>query len=693
MRNIFFSILTVLLLASFLYKQYGPPVSQEEKEKILIQTMLSRLEQLHFKPIDIDDKFSERVFDLYIKRLDGGKRFLTKNDLRELAKYRHLIDDESVKGNFEFFNWSQAIFSNAIDKTEKYFEEILSKPLQLTDEEYFETDPDKVDFAANDDELKERWRKMLEYRVITKISDKLDEQENWPADSVKSDVAQLEKEAREKTLRDFKKWFKRLRKRKRWDNLSMFLNTITNAFDPHTGYFKPIDKENFDIGMSGALEGIGARLQSDGDKTTIVSIIVGGPAWKGKELEADDIIEFVQQEGEEPVDISGWDINDVVKIIRGKKGTKVTLYVRKKDGSTKKVTIVRDLVITKESFAKSLIIKDKGGDPYGYIKLPKFYVDFNRTNGTSSAVDMAKEINKLKKAGVKGIVLDLRNNGGGSLRDVVKIAGLFIPSGPVVQIKPRYRKPRILADEDPEILFDKPLVILVNEFSASASEILAAAMQDYDRAIIVGSEATFGKGTVQSFLSLDRGVPKRVQPLGDLKLTIQKFYRINGGSTQLRGVHSDIVLPDDFAYIEKGEREMEFPLPWTQIDPVSYEKLYTIKNKKEVMHKSAQRIADNPVFAKIDENARRYKKLRDSSVVSLEFDSYRAFERVQEETSKMYEKIMTEIPDFEIHNLPEDMPEIQKDSANIQRNEDWLKSVKKDPYIFEALHIAEDIRM
>ncbi len=703
MRNLLFSVVAVLLLGSFVFRQFVEPPVDENKEKVLIQTMLARLEQLHYKPVEIDDHFSEDVFDLYLDRLDGGKRFFTQEDVDQLKVYRDLIDNESMEGNYEFFNLSQDLLAKAIEKTQKYYQEILEKPFDLRKEETFESDGEKRTFAANDAELKEYWRKILKSRVIAKVADKLEEQEKAEqskdakvdessGDVVKKDIVELEKEARKKTLKDFNRWYKRIHKRKREDNLSMYLNSITNVFDPHTGYFKPIDKENFDIGMSGSLEGIGAQLSSDGEETKITNVVVGGPAWKEGELEADDVIQLVEQEGEEPVDIAGWDINDVVKIIRGKKGTKVILHVKKKDGSVKKIKIVRDLVVMEDSFAKSLIIQEKDGQKYGYIKLPKFYVDFNRKDGKSCAVDMEAEIQKLKAAGVHGIAIDLRNNGGGSLRDVVTIGGLFIPEGPIVQVKPRVRRARVLADEDPETQYNGPLVILVNSFSASASEILAAAMQDYDRAIIIGSKSTYGKGTVQSFLSLDRGAPKNVQPLGDIKLTTQKFYRINGGSTQLKGVESDVVVPDDFTYLDKGERETEHPLPWTQIDPVPYKSYYTIKNKKEVVRNSQKRIANNPVFDKVNENALRYKKFKDSTVIDLEFDTYRAYEKMQETKAKEFEDIMTEIPNFEVTNMTIDLPEIQRDSSNIQKNEDWIKNVKKDPYIFESLKVLEDIK-
>ncbi|MEO1715046.1 MAG: S41 family peptidase, partial [Bacteroidota bacterium] len=374
-------------------------------------------------------------------------------------------------------------------------------------------------------------------------------------------------------LKTFDDWYERLEKRKRSDYLSIYINSITNVFDPHTSYFEPIEKQNFDINMSGKLEGIGARLQSDGNYTKITSVIVGGPAWKQGDLKENDKIMKVAQDGEDPIDVTGMQLDDVVSQIRGEKGTKVILTVKKIDGSIADIEIVRDVVILEEGFAKSLILHTTAKEKVGFISLPRFYDDFYDEEGRSCARDVATEIDKLKKENVRGIILDLRNNGGGSLRDVVTMSGFFIEKGPIVQVKARGRSPEVLEDNDPSVKWDGHLIVMVNQFSASASEILAAALQDYERAVIVGSTSTFGKGTVQRFYNLDRAIPgySELKPFGEIKLTTQKFYRIDGGSTQLKGVTPDIILPDMYSYIETGEKEQEYPMNWTQIAPVPHE--------------------------------------------------------------------------------------------------------------------------
>lgn len=422
----------------------------------------------------------------------------------------------------------------------------------------------KKPFAKDDATLKDYWRQSMKWETMTRLAEKLEKKEKGEENFKDKTYEELEAEARKDVLKVYDDWYVRLEKRKRNDYLSMYLNTFTNIFDPHTEYYEPIDKQNFDIGMSGRLEGIGARLQTDGDLTKVSEIIVGGPAWKeGKLEENDKIVKVAQGDDPEWTDITGMVINDVVQLIRGKPGTKVRLSVKKADGSTKEIVIIRDVVIIEEGFAKSLLIETEEKETIGYLRLPKFYADFNNSNGRRCADDVAVELEKLKQAGVQGIILDLRSNGGGSLRDVVKMSGFFVEEGPIVQVKSRTRKAEVLSDDDPGVQYSGPLIVMVNQFSASASEILAAALQDYGRAVIVGTgTSTFGKGTVQRFFDLDaviRGNPE-VKPLGEIKLTVQKFFRVNGGSTQLRGVTPDIVLPDNWLYLETGEKEEDFPM-------------------------------------------------------------------------------------------------------------------------------------
>ena len=359
----------------------------------------------------------------------------------------------------------------------------------------------------------------------------------------------------------------------REDWFSIYLNVIAERFDPHTSYFAPEEKEKFDVSMSGKFFGIGARLQKKNDYVEITELISGGPAWRNKELEAGDLILKVAQGNGQPVDIGGMKLDEVVKKIKGPKGTEVRLTVKKVDGSVKVIKIVREEVEIEETYAKSSVV-NKDGNLFGVIYLPKFYIDFENKDSRDAAKDVALEVDRLKKQGVQGIALDLRDNGGGSLKTVIDIAGLFIEKGPVVQVKSAGKSKEVLSDTDSKIQWDGPLVIMINNFSASASEILAAAIQDYNRGIIIGSTQSYGKGTVQNVIDLNQFV--RNNSMGDLgafKMTTQKFYRINGGSTQLKGVSSDDVMPDKYSYIKIGERDADNAMPWDKIDPAPYNPL------------------------------------------------------------------------------------------------------------------------
>lgn len=683
----------------FLTAQQTPKVINGEKEALLIQTVLRDIEHMHFDPKDIDDDFSQNVFDTYIENIFRNGRFITQEDIDGLIQYETMIDDELLSGKLNFFNATTDLLLRNLDKTEALYKNILSQPLDFNIKEDFISDPDKRAIPKNDEELKELWRKQLKWETLDRLTNKIKDQEKAKekGDKEVEDKSreELEKEARAETLEQYDKWYSRLHKLKREDRLSYYLNTIVNLFDPHTSYYKPIDKENFNINFSGRLEGIGARLQTDGDFTKVSDIIVGGPAWKGKELEKKDIITSVAQEGEEPVDIRGMLINDVVQLIRGKKDSKVTLTVKKIDGTVKDIVIIRDIVIIDERFAKSLILDGASeNEKIGYISLPSFYADFENEDGRRCSDDIKKELEKLKSANVDGIILDLRNNGGGSLRDVVDISGYFIERGPIVQVKSRGEKPRVLRDNNQSVLYDGPLIVMVNELSASASEILAAALQDYNRAIIVGSQHTFGKGTVQRFIDLDRTVIgyEEVKPLGDLKLTMQKFYRINGGSTQLKGVTSDIILPGNYQYLPTGEREYDSALEWTQIAPVEYKQnVMDINNLALIQQRSNERIKNNGVFQKIDQHALYIKDQRDDSSVALDFSSYMADEKAIDEEAKAYKDLFKEPVLTGINNHAQDMPAIEKDESKVARNDEWKKTVAKDVYIKESVNIMHDL--
>lgn len=661
-----------------------------------MQSLLTDLAYYHYQPAAIDDDFSEKVYDLFMKRLDGNRRWLTQSDVAQLEVYKDRLDDDVKVGNYDYLNLAIDLQEKGIDKTQAYYREFLSKPFDFNLDEVYETDGEKKPFAKDDNELKEYWREAMKFETMTRLADKVEKKEEGNADFKDKSFEDLEAEARKELLKVYDDWYSRLDKRKRDDHVSMYLNCITNVFDPHSEYYQPIDKQNFDIGMSGRLEGIGARLQTDGDYTKVAEIIVGGPAWKVGELEANDRIMKVAQ-GDEPewTDITGMVINDVVQLIRGTPGTKVRLYVKKADGSTQEMSIIRDVVILEEGFAKSLLIETPEIERIGFLYLPKFYADFNHEDGRRCAADVAVELEKLKAENVDGIILDLRNNGGGSLRDVVQMSGFFVEEGPMVQVKARERRAQVLDDEDSSVLYDGPLIVMVNQFSASASEILAAAMQDYGRAVIVGiGPSSFGKGTVQRFFDLDalvRGNPE-VKPLGEIKLTVQKFFRVNGGSTQLKGVIPDIQLPGIWQDIPTGEEEEDYPMPWTQIDPVPYtQNVYKPHNLGKVKERSAARIKSDEVFQKVEERADAVKAQRDQSEFTLNLEKYRQKNDQWEADNKAFEKLFEVNVISNVQNLPVDVAGINADESRKARNDEWLKTVRRDKYLLETVNIMHDL--
>ena len=693
---LFFTLLTgITLLVGF--HPYSQTTGPDQKESVLMRTMLAFVDQLHFNPKPVDDAFSKNLFKYYLEEVDGAKRFFTQEDIAKLSTFESSLDEGFKEGKTEFFDLSYVLFNRGIEKTQGYYREILAAPFDFSQKEFFEVDGEKRSFVQNDVELKELWRKYLKYETLNRLLDKQEQIEKERAKNPEipeKTLKELEQEAREATLKSYEDYYERLLKIKRGDRFGEFLNAVAAVFDPHTNYFAPIDKQNFDIRFSGRLEGIGATLQTQGDFTRVVTIVVGGPAWKGKELMENDLIMKVAQgEDGEFQDISGMVINDVVQLIRGKKGTKVRLYVKKVDGTFKTISIVRDIVEIDDTYARSLLLDGADGQLFGYIYLPSFYADFNDPNGRFCAIDIAVELEKLQAEKVKGIVLDLRNNGGGSLRDVQRMTGFFIENGPIVQVKSRGAQPEVLRDMDSRVQYAGPLVVMVNSLSASASEILAAALQDYGRAVIVGSP-TFGKGTVQRFYNLDNAIPNspELQPLGEIKITTQKFYRINGGSTQLKGVTPDIALPDEFSMVEVGEKQEAYPMEWTQIQSVPYgQNAFRIKNIEDLRSKSKGRVEKDPTFQKVLANGKRLKAQRDDSLVSLNLEGYKAMEATRKKEAEQFKDIFSAEVNTRVRNLPVDLSAISTNESQKARNDEFVKSVIKDVYIRESLNILHDL--
>ena len=729
MKNkILIPLLIIGALAAFFSFKYSHASGQtsEEKRILVMETVMKTINSGHYSPKPLDDTFSSRVYHKLVNEFDYDKLYFTQQDMNKLGAYEFKIDDEIRSNSIEFFDTFDAIYQRRSASVEKMYTSLLSNPFSFTAKDSLQLNAGKVPYAADDAALKDRWYQFMKLRVLAKYVDLQDEQKKKKADldtakvalaytraqkdsvkaTFKADTA-LETQARDDVRKSYQRYFTRMHKLKDDQRFTIYMDAITETEDPHTSYFPPEDKKSFDESMSGSFFGIGAKLSPANDKVTVSEVIVGSPSWKQGDLKAGDEITKVAQGAETPVDIAGYELDDVVKLIRGPKGTEVRLTVKRTDGSVKVIPIIRGSVEIEETFAKSAIIKSKDG-PVGYIRLPEFYADFNHTSGRTCSADVAIEVKKLKEAGVKGIILDLRGNGGGSLGDVVDMAGIFVGKGPVVQVKGNNAAPSVLRAQptDTSALYTGPLAIMVDGNSASASEILAAALQDYKRAVIVGS-MTYGKGTVQKMVDLDQMIDPmtRLQMLNDtsgaqgssigaLKLTMEKFYRINGGSTQLKGVLPDILIPDQNEDLEDndfGERSNKAALPWDEIPAANYKTTNSTGNIGQLSKLSESRIEDNQAFKLIEQNSEMIKKKRDNNVVSLNEVEYRKQQEQLNADAKKMEEIQKKTAVMEMGNIPADLAAINIDSASVTKNKDWLKNLSKDIYISETVNIINDL--
>lgn len=721
-------VVACLSLSLFAFKMNSgnQNTNDPEKDKLLLELLTFVIEKGHYNPAAIDDAFSKGVYKDYIQALDPSKRFFLQSDIDEFSTYETQLDDQLLNKELTFFDLTYERLMKRMEESKVIYKEVLSKPFDYSVDETFNTDYEKAPYAKNTTELKDKWRKQIKLSTLSSLVDRMEMQENKnkvvskdtketlaPSsqdvslkedfyDKTKSSTTvdtgkiktfqELEKETRDSSTKSLDEYFGFIKDLDRNDWFSVYINSITARFDPHTNYLAPEEKERFDVSISGKLEGIGARLQKKNDFTEISELISGGPAWRGKQLESGDLIMKVAQGNKEPVDVVGMRLDDVVKKIKGPKGTEVRLTVKKVDGTITVISIIRDIVEIEETYAKSSIV-DKDGLKYGVIYLPKFYIDFENKDGRDAGKDIAIEVERLKSAGVNGIVLDVRDDGGGSLSTVVDIAGLFIEQGPIVQIKSAGRKKEVLYDRDKKIEWDGPLVIMVNSFSASASEILAAAIQDYKRGIIIGSKQTYGKGTVQNVIDLNQFVrSSSMGDLGALKTTTQKFYRINGGSTQLEGVSSDIVMPDRYAYLKMGERDVDNAMPWDKIDPAEYGIWKNNANFNQAILNSKARIAQNSQFQLVEENAKWIDSRSDENTYSLNIDKFKIAQKEIEGKAKKYKPISDYKNSLKFTSLPYEQEAIVKDAALKEKRERWHESLSKDIYVEEALNVLDDLQ-
>ncbi len=662
---------------------------EPNKDRLLVDLVSYVLDKLHYDPQIINDDFSIKVYDDFIDSVDSQKRFLLKSDLELFSQYRLSIDDQINSSDIAFFNVVYETLKKRIDEVENFYGEILEVPFNFQINEEINLDYENLEFASSSDELKKIWRKRLKLSALDGYASKKEVKDKEEVISEE----EIEKESRTAISENLKDFFQFNNELERSDWFSIYLNSIVTQFDPHTSYLAPEAKEAFDQNISGKFQGIGARLFKRNQQVEISEIIIGGPVWRDNLLNVGDIIIAVAQSAEEePTEISLMKLTDATDLIKGEKGTNVFLTVKRVDGGIEQVEITRDIVELEETYAKSSIIKDES-NIYGLINLPRFYVDFDDYGERNAASDIKKEILELKNKNINGLILDLRNNGGGSLKTVVDITGFFIEKGPVVQVKSIGGRKEILKDNDPSIIWDGPLVILVNEFSASASEILAAALQDYNRAIILGSKQTYGKGTVQNVVDLNNVISGNTYgDLGSLKITTDKFYRVNGGSTQLEGVKSDLIFPNRYSYIDIGEKDLENPLSWDKIDPARYDNSVKVFNYAQAISNSKERIGQNEYFSIIDQHAKLIKSKQDDKTISLDYNSYKEDQeefKLQSDKLKVIEEFNSPyLFEWNDYNLNENSS--YNDDMKEKRDR-WIKSLQKDIYVDEAMNLLKDL--
>ena len=698
MSKKFLPVVLVLTGASLFLAFQTQGRSDDDNPKLKYAKVLRNvgllLEQGHYSPKKIDDAFSKLILKKFEEAMDDDRNIFLQSDIDGFKKFENRIDDEIHGSDIESFFTINEVYMKRLEETSLLFKDLLAKPFDYTKDENVELDPEKITYPKNEAERKDAWRKRLKYLSLARFVELQNEREKNKdkKDFVSKADSSLEREAREAVKKQINRFFTTKKTHETVDeNFTTFVNVITGSMDPHTNYLPPIDKRSFDESMSGSFFGIGAQLKEDDGKIKIASLITGMPAWKSGEVRVDDEVIKIAQGAAEPVDVTGYAVTDAVKLIRGAtRGSEVRLTIKRIDGSVKVVALKRDEIKLDDTFAKSAIIN--GDHKIGYINLPEFYINFEDPNGAKCSEDVAKELQKLKAENVEGIIIDLRGNGGGSLPEVVKMAGLFIEDGPICIVKGREDKPYQWKDKDKNIVYSGPLTVMVDEFSASASEIFAAAIQDYKRGIIVGSTSTYGKGTVQRNIPLNPETenfladPKRAEDLGSIKLTLQKFYRINGGATQLKGVTPDVVLPDRMEYLKFREKDNPSALPWDEIAKADYKPWISTFSNAAVVNTINDDLKKNVTFAKIKTDVDWLQKYSDKQY-SLNITKYKQEQNQLKATYKELEELNKLAKEMKVKNVDADMAVINGAKEKIEKNTAWLKKIGGDIYIDETVKV------
>ena len=681
MKLRFSIIITILSLTIFGFTYKKDKLIDPEKEKVLLEIVKYVVERGHYNSIELDDDFSVKIFDDFISKLDPQKRFFTVNDIRQLNRHKYKIDNQIKNYQLEFFEETYKTYNLRLNDAKLYVDKVFGADFDFSENEFIDLNNDSIPFSLGKNQLFERWRKQIKYSVLDIVA------QRFSSDS--SDFDEIKTNAISTVKKNTDDFFDYANELDRDDWFSVFVNSFVSQFDPHTFYFKPDDKEKFDVSISGKFDGIGARLSKADGNVKIVDIIIGGPVWRDKLLDVGDVILAVGQGNDDLVSIYGMKLDDSIKLIKGPAGTVVTLRVKKIDGQIQDVKIKRDEVELEETFAKSTVIS-KNDNNYGYISLPKFYADFDNYKNRNSANDVKNEIIKLKNNGIQGLILDLRNNGGGSLQTVVEMTGLFIERGPVVQVKSIGNRKKVLYDRDPQVYWDGPLVLLINEMSASASEIISAALQDYNRAIIIGSEKSFGKGTVQNIIDLNRFISNTDYDMGALKVTTDIFYRINGESVQLEGVQSDIIIPDSYMHIFNGERDEKNPIKWDKIGPATYTKWNKYTNKfNYVKNQINKKLNQNEIINNIYDRAEWIKKQQNLKSIPLNIVKYRQYQKTQKQKASQFDNISQYKNELSFKMLETEKSFINANKELFEARTKWHQILSKDIFIDQAVNALD----
>ena len=695
----------VLLTLSIGLQAKYKPIQLEKSDKEIARYVTRMMEVYHYSQAKMDNAMSEKVFDEYFRYLDYNRRIFLSSDIEEFKVYQHLLDEMFKRGDLTF---PLKLYKRYIERLEQrvaFVEERLTKPFDFTTMEDYVLDRSKGGWASSSEELDDIWRKHIKNEMIRFELSQIAEKE--AAEKEKSEEGAKEEKQDEKAaepkkkitaqgtlLKRYNKFLKYQQENDRENFLEMSLNVMTKCFDPHSNYFGAKAQKEFEISMKLSLTGIGATLMEDDGYTKVTSLVPGGPAHKGKDLKEGDRIVAVAQGDAEPVDAIDMRLSKVVSMIRGEKGTVVVLHVVRGgvNGSKKIIKITRDEIKLKESEAKGEIkevkIDENKTKRVGVIHLPSFYVDWDALRegreGKSSTADVKKILEAQIKKGIDSLIIDLRSNGGGSLPEAISLTGLFVDKGPVVQIRESTGRIMVRNDEDAGVIWDGPLVVLVNEGSASASEIFAAAIQDYKRGVIVGTYRTHGKGTVQQVQSLSRiGLfkdRKDIKP-GQVKYTMAKFYRINGGSTQKKGVVPDIVFPSYAEFDDHGEATLRNVLKWDEIRNLNVDQNDTVKNIiPELIKRSSDRRQKSDDFNALKSDIDYYKSRLEIKTISLNkvkrVEQYQKDKKVREKREALMKRLFAQ----------EEVEEVEEeDKAREQAK------IKDDVYLKEALKIISDL--